>query len=232
MKNKSVILLLILAVLVFSSCADGSTTTNSSSVPEATADSLNIVSSESNGEDLCANITEDEPICCEPLPLDGKNSFVTIKTENYEYSFNGEFCSGRYDTEFTGVKNDSGGITLTLRDGRTMYLNYSEVTYDEKDEIYRTEINGLDFMITEGYTTGNEFVQNFECIEMPEIFKNTDIITTILITYYPELGHGQIAISYVYEVDGEKVTLHYADGGVLTKTIKWDENKGEYYIGE
>lgn len=234
-KISALILTFILAASVYS-CGD--TTTESSSAPSSENESAFVSetsSSENNSSDISENTndvgleTSEESSVNKNInqkPDIAKGEAFDIVTTGGTYSF-GNF-TGRYDTEFTGVENPEGGITLTLLDGREMLFKYSEIVYDEENDIYRTQINGMDFWVHEKYRDDGQLVQNFECIQRPEIFEGTDIITNIIITYYPQYGKGNLGIAFVYEIDGENMILKYADGGVLNKKIAWNESQQTY----
>lgn len=219
MKNRIFALILSGLMLTLSACATEETQENS----DFSADSSIIADEQS---DETQNSESDEVSA-----YSSENKSIQIISAGGTYEF-GEDGTGSYSVEFDAVEYDERGIALTLTDGRNMNLNYSEVVYDETDKIYKTEINDITFWIEESYTQeSNNFYQVFQCIEPIDKFKGK-VISTIIITYYPELEHGRINMTFLYETQGDEYTIYYPDGGIVTRRISFDEEKGEYYFAE
>lgn len=147
-----------------------------------------------------------------------------ITVEHGVYEFYDDLGKGEYSTEFDTVKNEeNGNLTLNLKDGRSVELVYGEIVYDEKDGIYKTEINGLTFWVEDITDADGKMLQILECIERPE--------RSIFVHYYPELDCGDLRICFDYEANGNEYTFKYADGKTAVKTILFDEETNEYYFG-
>ena len=156
----------------------------------------------------------------------------TVETEHAVYDFLAETGTGDYRTEFTTAETSSTSITITLSDGRTMQLNHTGIVYDEENDIYRTEINDLDFWVYEYHDSNNNLCQVYNCIEPLDNlgdFKGR-VISTITVNYNPELESGDIKMIFLYEIQGDKVIISYPDGMVLTKTVKYDKDNNKYYF--
>ena len=161
------------------------------------------------------------------------DSFKVI-TETAAYEFRPETKTGKYYTTFHSAKKGQNSISITLQDGREMKLNYTEISFDENEQIHYTKINDLDFEISEHHDDGNNLVQVFECIEPMENISNFEgrVDYTITVTYKPEMESGEINMSFLYESDGEIYQIRYPDGRELTKTVKYNEDTKEYYFAE
>lgn len=146
---------------------------------------------------------------------------ITVEHGVYEFYDNGV---GEYHTEFDTVKNEeNGNLTLNLKDGRSVELVYGEILFDEKEGIYKTEINGFTFWVEDITDGEGRSVQKLECIDRPE--------RSIFVKYYPELDCGDLLICFDYEANGSEYTFKYADGNTSVKTILFDEETNEYYFG-
>lgn len=158
----------------------------------------------------------------------------TVETEHAVYDFIAEEGTGDYRTTFTTTETNPNSITITLADGRTMQLNHTGIVYDEEAEIYRTEINGLDFLVYEYLNSNNTLCQVYDCIDPMDNLGdfNGRVISTITVNFNPELESGDIRMVFLYEIKGDEVTIRYADGKELTKTVKYDEKTEQYYFGE
>ena len=242
MKNRILFALLLVLAIVFSACnqreenMDTSSADNigeksdiAVSVGEA---SIEISRVSDISDEIVLDITKEPSENIEDIDPQKSlaEGWFEVITPYGEYQFGDKV--GDYRTEFTGEDNPDGSITFTLLDGRIMNFKHGEIVYDEENNIYRTEINGLDFLVHESVTSDGLSHVTYDCIERIDAFKDVSNIVYIQIDYYPELCSGHLHIAFTYELNGEEVTLKYADGGVLTKTIKWDEETQKYYFAE
>ncbi len=197
------------------------------SYTESTDESTTSTPDNSDESDT-SKISEQTDVSDETSEPDG----FKVITDTASYEFYSESSTGNYHTEFHSAKSSENSITITLLDGRVMDLNYTEIVFDEKDQIYRTTINELDFKVSEFHDSANTLCQVFECIEPIENLGDFDgkVDSTITVKYKPELERGEIDMSFLYETDGDKVTIRYPDGKELTKTVKYNEETEEYYF--
>lgn len=235
MKNRILILLAAMLLVLSASCAQKETDVSDSSVSSAEVQSIiddeSMRALASSLIEIVSDSLSDEPSSeAESSEPEADPSFC-IESENGSYMFVPETNTGSFSTEFSAVTNEKGGIVMTLADGRIIELPYTEVVYDEENDIYRTEINGMDFLIEEFYDSDNKLCQVFECIEPIDDFPK-HLIPALIVTYYPELEYGSLNIRFIYEPDGNTYTLYYADGHSTEKTIMFDEDSETYYFAE
>lgn len=185
-------------------------------------------------EDLESIDKSDEVPIQHQIPEETKKfgDFEVI-TDTAKYEFFSESGTGSYYTEFHSANKDEHCITITLLDGRVMELNYTEIVFDKEDEIYRTDINGLDFMVSEFHDSNNTLCQVFECIEPMNNLGDFEgrVISTIIVKYKPELETGEINMTFLYEIKDGKAIIRYADGKEIYKTVLIDDESGKFYFG-
>ncbi len=245
--KKTVLFILLLLTVALVSCV--ANTKPASSIPikedfesvsaiSDTASSESDTESESEDDSASSEMSEDSSEGTQSTDLqyatDETVEFgsFTVETEFATYDFLAYDGTGDYRTDFTTADTNTNSITITLADGRTMQLNHTGIVYDEENEIYRTEINELDFMVYEYHDSNNLLCQVYDCIEPMENlgdFKGR-VISTITVNYNPELECGDIRMVFLYEIQGDKVIISYPDGKVLEKTVKYDKENDKYYF--
>lgn len=245
--KKVIVLSLITLIIMLSSCVSNIEVESSipfkeenesvgTSFSETSTDSAVDKDIESTASLLTENISDlsDESILITSGVTEETVLFgdFTVETEHAVYDFISTEGVGDYRTEFTTTATNPNSITITLADGRTMQLNHTGIVYDEENEIYKTEINGLDFLVYEYLDSNNNLCQVYDCIEpMDNLgdFKGR-VISTITVNFNPELESGDIRMVFLYEIKEDKVIIRYPDGAELTKTIKYNNTENKYYF--
>ncbi len=213
----------LLCIVVLSACINKSDI-NTEIIPKDENESSQSTSSESDVSEVSEGTSQQNV----------SSDYFKAVTDTAAYEFYPESNTGSYYTQFHSATKDANSITITLLDGRTMQLNYDEIIFDEAEQIYRTKINELDFMISEIHDSDNNLVQVFKCIEPLENLGdfNGKVESVLTVNYKPELENGEISMAFLYELDGDNVIIRYPDGRELTKKIKYNEDGKTFTFAE